>query len=144
MVFGVKRFHQYLYGGNFIMITDDKPMTILGSKKGIPSARLQCWAIILGANDYNVTLKRTLEHSNADAWSRIPLPNQMISYSSVASMFNIHQIEAFPVTAIGLQQGTRKDASLTPSQYYNTCFDFLLTYQTTPHSTTRATPCSLF
>ena len=45
LVFGVKRFHQYLYGWKFTLLTDHRPLTtILGAKKGIPpiaAARLQ-------------------------------------------------------------------------------------------------------
>ena len=48
-IFGVRKFHQYLYGRKFTLITDHKPLTgIFGSKKGIPSlaaARLQRWAL---------------------------------------------------------------------------------------------------
>ena len=45
LVFGVKKFHQYLYGRKFTLVTDHKPLTtILGPKKGVPplaAARLQ-------------------------------------------------------------------------------------------------------
>ena len=51
LVFGVKKFHQYLYGRKFTLITDHKPLTaIFGSKKGIPTlaaARLQRWPLLL-------------------------------------------------------------------------------------------------
>lgn len=37
LVFGVKKLHQYVYGRNFILETDHKPLTfIFGSKKGLP------------------------------------------------------------------------------------------------------------
>ncbi len=49
LVFGVRKFHQYLYGRSFTLYTDHKPLTtILGPKKGIPplaAARLQRWAL---------------------------------------------------------------------------------------------------
>ena len=49
LVFGVCKFHSYLYGRKFTLITDHKPLTsILGPKKGVPpiaAARLQRWGI---------------------------------------------------------------------------------------------------
>ena len=51
LVFGVKEFHQYLYGRQFTLVTDHKPLTaILGPKSGIPSLateRIQRWALLL-------------------------------------------------------------------------------------------------
>ena len=51
LVFGVRRFLQYLYGRRFTLVTDHRPLTaILGPKKGLPSlaaARLQRWAVLL-------------------------------------------------------------------------------------------------
>ena len=38
LVFGLSKFHQYLYGRAFILQTDHKPLTtILGPTQGIPS-----------------------------------------------------------------------------------------------------------
>ena len=63
LLFGVKRFHQYLYGCKFCLITDHKPLTaILDADKAIPSlaaACLQRWAILLSAYQYDIQFCRT-------------------------------------------------------------------------------------
>ena len=53
IIFAVKKFHQYLYGRCFILVTDHRPLCkILGHNRGVPSlaaARMQRWALILSA-----------------------------------------------------------------------------------------------
>ena len=77
LVYGVKKFHLFLYGRRFTLITDHKPLvTILGPKKGIPTlaaARLQRWALVLAAYQYDIEFRSTKEHCNADGFSRLPL-----------------------------------------------------------------------
>jgi len=115
-VFGVKKFHQYLYGRHFNLITDHKPLTaIFGPKKGVPSlaaARLQRWALLLSAYTYNISYKPTDMHSNADGLSRLPLP-VTAEKGSVDSIFNMAQIQSLPVTAIDVQKATRSDRILS-------------------------------
>ena len=57
LVFGVKKFHQFLYGRQFTLLTDHKPLTtILGSHTEIPplaAARLQRLALLLSAYQYD-------------------------------------------------------------------------------------------
>ena len=103
MIFGVKRFHQYLYGRSFTLLTDHKPLTtILGSKKGISplaAARLQCWAIILLVYQYNIKFKPTTRHGNADAMSQLPLPEVETSECDATREFVVGPIAALPVTS---------------------------------------------
>ena len=76
IVFGVKRYHQYLYGRPFELKTDHKPLThIFNESKATPtlaSARIQRWALTLGAYSYTIQYRKGEENSNADALSRLP------------------------------------------------------------------------
>ena len=59
------------------MLTDHKPLvTLFGHNKTIPplaAARLQRWAIILSAYEYEIEYKPTCQHAIADSFSRLPL-----------------------------------------------------------------------
>ncbi|PFX22103.1 Retrovirus-related Pol polyprotein from transposon 17.6 [Stylophora pistillata] len=76
IIFGVKKFHQYLFGQRFTFLTDHKPLTyILGPKRGIPvlaASRLQRWSIQLAAYTYDIEYRASKNHGNADALSRLP------------------------------------------------------------------------
>ena len=121
LIFGVKRFHQYLYGRNFTLITDHKPLlAILGPKKGIPSlaaAHMQRWAVFLSAYQYDVKFKGTQFHANADGLSRLPLENcSMEGLSIEHSIYNISQIDLLPITAAKVKNATSTDPIL--SKFY--------------------------
>ncbi len=51
LIYGVRKFHTYLYGRKFTMVTDHKPLTsILGHRKGVSAvavARLQRWFVAI-------------------------------------------------------------------------------------------------
>ena len=72
-VFGVNRFHSYLYGRHFQLQTDHKPLlTLFGERKAISpqaSSRIQTHVRI------HFVFKPTTAHGNADAMSRLPLPD---------------------------------------------------------------------
>ena len=123
LIFGVKRFHQYIYAREFTLVTDHKPLTtILGPKNTIPSlaaARLQRWALLLAGYSYSIKFKPTSTHSNADGLSRLPLKNATsLGYLPDATNFNVAQIDALPVTAAELEAATRKDSILCKVLYY--------------------------
>ena len=116
LVFGVKKFHKFLYGREFTLYTDHKPLTsILGQKREIPplaAARLQRWALILAAYQYNIQYKPTKEHGNADGLSRLPLQTEEV-VETEATVFNIKRMEALPVTVAEIKRGTRSDPILS-------------------------------
>ena len=73
IIFGVKRFHQYLFGRHFEIKTDHRPLTHLFSEsKGVPtmaSGQIQRWALLLSAYDYTIRYKQGKLNANADALS---------------------------------------------------------------------------
>ena len=76
----MKRFHQYLYGQKFIIQSDHKPLQyLLGETRVIlvmASTRVQRWTLTLSAYDYTIAYKPGVDLTNADALSRLPLPEQ--------------------------------------------------------------------
>ncbi|XP_055915366.1 uncharacterized protein K02A2.6-like [Eupeodes corollae] len=77
IVFAVKKFHKYLYGKEFLIVSDHQALReIFNPKKGmsgVAAARLQRWAIILSMYDYRVEYRKGSLMANADACSRLPL-----------------------------------------------------------------------
>ena len=117
LVFVVKKFHQYLYGREFILHTDHKPLTtILGPKRGIPplaAARLQRWALQLSAHQYKIQFRPTKAHANADALSHLPLQSTDTKRQPETDIFTIRQIEALPITSTQLKRVTGRDPILS-------------------------------
>ena len=118
IVFGIKKFHQYLYGRKFDLITDHKPLAaILRPTKAIPSlaaARMQRWALLLSAYSYDISYRPTKEHANADCLSRLPLDIKEGKGSTYFdSVFNIGQVESLPLTSKELSTATKVDPTLS-------------------------------
>jgi len=115
----VKKFHQYLVGHTFELVTDHQPLlSIFNPTKGIPVAtanRLQRWAISLMGYTYTIRYKSTRHHANADALSRLPAgPDD--SFSDKESI-QINRIQAefmdeWPVDATTIQSALNNDTIL--------------------------------
>ena len=67
---GLRRFHTYLYGTKFHLITDHKPLEVLYSKKSNPPAPIERWVLHMQEFDYTVKYKPSSENI-ADALSRL-------------------------------------------------------------------------
>lgn len=113
IVYGIQKFHTYLYCRSFILVTDHKPLlSIFGPKKGVPAvaaARLQRWAILLSAY---IQFRSTTAHGNADALSRLPLRDHCTQAPSKTHLCNIHQLESLPVTSEQVRAATHRDPVL--------------------------------
>lgn len=116
LVWGVKKFNQYLYGKHFTLITDHQPLvSIFNPQKGVPAmavARLQRWALFLGVHTYTIEYKGTKLHGNADGLSRLP---QSLSekVSDPALTLHMLQMEPLPMTSAQISKETRNDPLLS-------------------------------
>ena len=118
IVFGVEKFHQYLCGRKFLLVTDHKPLTtLLGPKSGIPTlaaARLQRWALLLAAYQYDIEYRSTEKHGNADCLSRLPIRSEGSSEGvDEAKLINTLQIESLSMNVDQVRKATRKDPILS-------------------------------
>ena len=125
-VFGVTRFHSFLYGRRFTLVTDHKPLLgLINEDRPIPaqaSARIQRWALTLASYDYTLRFKRTSDHANADALSRLPLPSSPSSIPIPAeTVLLMETLDASPITAADLRTWTRRDPTLSRVFRYVEC-----------------------
>ena len=71
-IFGVKRFHSYLYGRSLDLVTDHKPLlALMGEHRPTSpqaSARVKRWSLLLSAYEYKLVFRSTQFHQNADAY----------------------------------------------------------------------------
>ncbi|GBP47942.1 Retrovirus-related Pol polyprotein from transposon 412 [Eumeta japonica] len=75
LIWGLKKFFQYCYGRKITLIIDNQPLArILHPEKTTPATtaiRLVHYANFLAGFDYNIKLRKTTEHANADYFSRL-------------------------------------------------------------------------
>ena len=117
-VFGVKRFHSYLYGHSFSLITDHKPLEgLFHEDRAIPaqaSSRIQRWALTLAMYDYHLIHKKGSEHANADAFSRLPLPVTLDTTPQPPEVILLmEQMRNSPVNTDHIRTWTRRDTTLS-------------------------------
>ena len=109
IIFSVKRFHQYLYGHSFTLYSDHKPLEHLHNEtRQVPpmaSSRIQRWALTLSAYKYIIKYKPGKHLSNADALSRLPLPEVPTHVPVPGDVYHIFQLlEENILTAKDLSQ----------------------------------------
>ena len=118
IIYGVKKFHQYLSGRHFTILSDHKPLQhLFCESRGVPqmaSARLQRWALTLGAYDYHIVYKPGESHNNADMLSRLPLP---VTPSEVPipseTILLMESLKSSPVNAKQIKEWTNQDPVLS-------------------------------
>ena len=63
IVFGIKRFHRHLFGRQFIILSDHKPLKHLFKASSatpvVASVRIQRWSLLLGMESMTIRLSTT-------------------------------------------------------------------------------------
>ncbi|XP_064487549.1 uncharacterized protein K02A2.6-like [Ornithodoros turicata] len=122
LVFAVKKFHAYIYGRHFQLLTDHKPLQfIFGPKRGIPTiaaARLQRWAVLLSAYDFSLEHRSSEDNVEPDCLSRLPLPStEGEQHDDVGSFFHLW-MDTLPVTCKDIAKETKRNPVLSTVMAY--------------------------
>lgn len=124
IIYGIKKFNQYLFGNKFTLITDHKPLlSVFGPKKGLPAysaSRLQRYALLLSAYDFNIEYIRSEANGHADGLSRIPLnvqdlintPDNVDNINYVGTYLQCIKENEIPINFKDVQKETRSDPEL--------------------------------
>ena len=118
IVFGVKRFNQYLLGHRFSILADHRPLEHLFKHNrvtsSLASARMQRWALLLGAYNYVTVYKPGAQHANADALSRLSLAGAPQAVSVPAEpILTMEMLQSLLVTAKQIRTWTDRDPVLS-------------------------------
>lgn len=123
LVFGVKRFHSFLFGHHFELVTDHQPLLALLHEHRPTSAQasacIRRWSLLLSAYEYKIIYRKTQQHQNADALSRLPLPQtQTESKTPPELVLLMDHLDESPVTAQHIRVWTRRDPILSKVMQY--------------------------
>ena len=115
LIYGVKKFHKYLFGRSFEIITDHKPLLgLLGENHLIPavaSARITRWALMLAAYSYHLMYRPGKKIAPADFASRFPsskAPNQI----SQPDEIQLIKSDEAPIDFRKIKMWTTKDKTI--------------------------------
>ena len=113
IIFDLKKFHEYLWGQHFTIITDHKPLLgLFAPNKSIPlmaSGRITRWGLNLQTCQFTLIHRSGACLGTADTLSRLPLPVDSGKIPVLGEwIMVVHFLESSPVTA-----GMVRNKSLT-------------------------------
>ena len=115
VIFGVKKFHQFVFGRSFQVKTDHKPLLgLLGSGKPLPdvvSPRVLRWRMTLQAYQCQLVYSPGVCQANSDALSRLPLPEEEVPVMPGDTVLLLESVTKL-VTVSQIRQATARDPVL--------------------------------
>ncbi|KRZ71620.1 Transposon Tf2-11 polyprotein [Trichinella papuae] len=125
IVFGVKKFHQYLYGRYFTIVTDHKPLLgLLKPHNPIPqtvSPRMLRWSLLLSAYNYELCFKNGKYLANADALSRLPVVTKDFRIEEPTDVLFLEMPPDAMINAQHIAEETKKDRVLSRVLRWTLC-----------------------
>ena len=113
IVVALQKFHKYLWGRHFILVTDNMPLkTMFSPDKATPKVaaqRLQRWSVFLGNYDYQIEYRKSANMGAADMLSRLPLKE----YVSDEVCNLVIDIPVLPISVETIALETNQDAQLS-------------------------------
>ena len=121
-IFGVKKFHDYVFGRHFELVTDHKPLLGLIKEDRATStqasSRIRRWLLFLSNYEYSLVFRNTTAHANTDALSRLPLPEEPAETGSEPELVLLAEhLADSPVTANDIRVWTQRDTTLSGVLY---------------------------
>ena len=124
LIFVVKKFHNYIFGRFFTVMTDHKPLiSLFDENRLVPafaSSRIQQWALTLAKYQYTIKYRPGKDNFCADAVSRLPMEatadkNDQMEKEKILA---IDYLATIPVTAKDIKLKTRKDPWMSRVLHY--------------------------
>ncbi|XP_050509696.1 uncharacterized protein K02A2.6-like isoform X1 [Diabrotica virgifera virgifera] len=113
IIFCVKKFHKFIYGRSFILVSDHQPLKILFNPDRnisvLSASRITRWNVILSAYSYTIEYRKGSKMYEADMLSRLPLSDVTGIDSSINS-FNL--TEDLPISYEDVAKVSSKDGIL--------------------------------
>ncbi|XP_076660799.1 uncharacterized protein LOC143364225 [Halictus rubicundus] len=113
IIFGFKRFYQFVFGKVIILKTDNKALQlILGPRKGIPQTadnRFQRWTYYLSGFRYEIEHIKSEANANCDALSRLPIEDETELIDTNFSQVNFFEEGIISYNYKTLAEESRKD-----------------------------------
>ena len=103
IIFGVQKFHKYLYGQTFVLYTDHKPLVAIFA----PDKE-----VLFMSYQYEIKYKRSSDNVNADALSRVPDASAEPLATEHAVNYISH-VDDLPITSTDVAEETRRDLVLS-------------------------------
>lgn len=111
IVYGVERFHTYLYGQKFLVRTDHKPLVMILNKPLVRAPpRLQRMLLRLQQYDFTIEYKPGKDMTVADTLSRLPSPG---NDKTIDLDLTVGQVRFSTERIKSLQEETKRDPTLS-------------------------------